>query len=35
MLANAKSLYDDVKGCANTTIKQEVDLNARSLAVSE
>jgi hypothetical protein len=35
MLANAKSLYADSKGIANTTVKQEEDLSARSLTVSE
>jgi hypothetical protein len=35
MLANAKSLYADTEAHANTTIKLEEDLNARSLIVSE
>jgi hypothetical protein len=35
MLADAKSLYADTEARTNTTIKQEKDLNALSLTVSE
>jgi hypothetical protein len=35
MLADVKSLYAEAEARANTTIKQEEDLNARLLTVSE
>jgi hypothetical protein len=35
MLADAKSLYADTEARTNTTIKQELELNVRSLTISE